>query len=122
MFGKNKDKDQSHKKLIENRNNFLFILNNLVGFLEASNNLGQSKNVKKAIDLINDYELEKFIKYINGVDFWGGSGSVWEVFIKDNSAYKDFCIEIVKLIDLLEESDSLGKGIKSIKKLLINNT
>ena len=52
---------------------------------------------------------------------WGGSGAVWEIYIEDEIYYRKFQIEIINLINLMEDINILGKGIKLIRKLFQND-
>lgn len=61
--------------------------------------------------------MNEFVKATNSLDMWGGSGAVWEVYIGAAEEAKTFESEMVKLIDLMEESNILGSGIKPIRRI-----
>jgi hypothetical protein len=73
--------------------------------------------VKELIQLIKDKEYYKCIKLLNGIDFWGGSGAIWEVYIANEEDDIKFKKEIIFLINLMKKTKILGRGVKPIKRL-----
>lgn len=57
----------------------------------------QAQVVKSLIELLSKQKNEEFVKLVNGVDMWGGSGAVWEVHIEDRRNTREFEIEMIKL-------------------------
>lgn len=100
---------------------FLVILTKLIQILSKSNLTAQAQVVKTLIDLLIQQKDDEFVKLLNGIDMWGGSGAVWEVHIEDKHSAREFEIEMVKLIDLMEKTNVLGKGIKPIRKIFKEN-
>ena len=102
------------------RESYLLILDKLVQQLNKANLTGQAEVVMTLVDLLlkqqNDAE---FVRLLNSVDMWGGSGAVWEVYIEANDSAREFELEIIKLIDLMEKTNVLGKGIKQIRKYFV---
>jgi len=107
--------------IIEERPNFVLTLTTLMELLKSSGNNAQSDFIYKLIDLLNQNNLSDFVKQINGVDMWGGSGAVWEVYIEDKKVATEFEKEIITLIRLMEKTEIIGKGIKPIKKFFEKN-
>lgn len=107
--------------IIEERPNFVLTLTTLMELLKSSGNNAQSDLIYKLIDLLNQNNLSDFVKQINGVDMWGGSGAVWEVYIEDKKVATEFEKEIITLIRLMEKTEIIGKGIKPIKKFFEKN-
>lgn len=103
------------------RETFLVILTKLIQILSKANLTNQTQVVKDLIDLLSQRKEEEFVKLLNGVNMWGGSGAVWEVHIEDNDSAREFETEMVKLIDLMEKANVLGKGIKPIRKIFNGN-
>ena len=101
---------------------YLSILKNINTILELSNNLPQALVVNKLVVLLQQNNNDTFIDSINSVDFWGGSGSIWEVFIEDINLSEKFRKEIINLIDVMESNDILKRNIKPIRKLFRNSS
>lgn len=70
------------------------------------------------VNLLNQQKDKEFEKLLNSIDMWRGSGGVREVHIEDRRNAREFEIEMVKLIDFMEDTKMLGKGIKPIRKIL----
>ena len=94
------------------------ILTKLSKYLMASDHEGQALFINKLIELIDKEDLTLFVKMINTVDMWGGSGAVWEVDIRDKDLSRKFEREIINLIDLMVKTKiSLSsRRLMSIKK------
>jgi len=99
---------------------YLKILNNIYLILLRTNP-PQSEVLKKLTDLITRKDFVKFNEYLNGKDMWGGSGAVWEVHIENKNEENEFEKEMILLINLMEKTNYLGKGIKPIKKIFEDN-
>lgn len=100
---------------------FLVILINLMQILSKANLTAQTQVVKTLVNLLNQQKYDEFVKLLNGIDMWGGSGAVWEVYIEDNDSAREFETEMIKLIDLMEQTNVLGKWIKPIRKIFKEN-
>lgn len=103
-------------------NNFLSILKTIHQLLQNSGNYAQAEFIKNLIELIYQNNFSLFIKLINGADMWGGSGAVWEVYIENKNEVKSFEKLMLSLIDLMEKTKILGKGIKRIKRIFEKNS
>ncbi|GGH26765.1 hypothetical protein FAZ19_18400 [Sphingobacterium alkalisoli] len=117
FWRKNKDKLEENR-----RESFAIILANTAKILEEADLLQHAEivsNIAKALCIKDDKE---FIKRINGIEMWGGSGAVWEVYIDNKGAKKEFENEMIRLIDLMEDVGILGRGIKPIRKIFINES
>ncbi len=93
--------------------------------LNNSGNEGQALVIENLMNLLSIEITDDFLKLINSVDMWGGSGAVWEVNIDDENKYKCFQQAIINLIDLMERTGVLKYlGIKSRRRLfrrILNN-
>jgi len=94
------------------------ILSALYNILEETNNSPQANIILDVQNALNKKNYNDIRKVLNSVDMWGGAGAVWEVYIDNEIQEKKFKQEIIKLIDLMEETNLLGSGIKRIKKIL----
>jgi uncharacterized SAM-dependent methyltransferase len=121
MFGFKKNKGDNSFLVLEERPNFLLVLSALMAVLKSSGNNAQSDFIHKLIELLNQSNLDHFVKLINGVDMWGGAGAVWEVYIEDKKIAMEFEREMLSLINLMEKTEIDGKGIKQIKKIFEDN-
>ncbi len=120
MFGfKRKKENTNFELVIAERQNYIAILTGLSQLLNNASNYGQAQIVEKLIELIQHENVELFAKLINGIDMWGGPGAVWDVYIEDKTANDKFQKEIIQLIDLMEKTGILGKGIKPIREAFI---
>jgi len=121
MFGLMKNKKEGFELVYDERKNFLSILRIIFQLLNKASHNAQAEFIQKLIELIDQQNISLFIKLINGVDIWGGAGAVWEVHIENKSDAKVFENEMLKLINLMEQTKILGKGIKPIRKIFENN-
>jgi hypothetical protein len=103
------------------RQSFLSILNRLKEYLKNASLNHQAQVVQKVIDLLYLQNFDQFVKLINSVDMWGGSGAVWEVYIENKEQTKSFEKDIINLIDLMEKTNILGNGIRRIRKIFKDN-
>jgi hypothetical protein len=60
-------------------------------------------------------DFQRFIRRMNSVDMWGGSGAVCEVYIKDPILERDYNLGMLRLINLMEKTKILGGGIKPLR-------
>ena len=96
------------------------VLSKLRELLNKANLTAQAQVIETLVSLLELQRINEFLKLLNGLDMWGGSGAVWEVYIEDVTLAQEFEIEIIKLIDLMEKTNVLAKGIKPIRKVLRN--
>ncbi len=88
----------------EHYNKILLALSEL---LVLSQNMRQATVVNDLIVLLDQEDYNSFLKLINCVDMWGGSGAVWEVGIEDKKNEIAFQTEIIKLITLMEKTKAI---------------
>jgi len=106
---------------VDERESCLIILKKIKENLIVSNMDAQVNVINNLLTLINHKNDKCFIKKINGIEMWGGSGAVWEIYIEDKDITKDFEANMIKLINELERIGILGKGIKPIRKIFKGN-
>jgi hypothetical protein len=107
--------------LLRYKAEFISTLTKLSQILEKADCKGQAEIASTIVDLLQNENFNEFLRLINGVDMWGGSGAVWEVYIEDPKDARDFETAIVRLIDIMEASGILGRGIKPIRKAFLGN-
>jgi hypothetical protein len=73
------------------------------------------------MEFFRNEDFHEFLNLINGIDMWGGSGAVWEVYIENKIDVKEFESQMLKLILLMENTKIMGRGIQPIKKLFEEN-
>ncbi|WP_437922106.1 hypothetical protein [Sphingobacterium sp. LRF_L2] len=103
------------------RQRFLIILNDLEDVLNKVDLRSHAKIVNHIAMLLCKHKDEDFVKHLNEKDMWGGSGAVWEVYIDNKSRAKEFEKKMIELIDFMEETKVLGKGVKPIRKIFLQN-
>ncbi len=110
--------DNSVFELIESaKPKYLNTLKNIETILRQSELSGQANFVENVILKLasNDYEI--FRAQMNSVEMWGGSGAVWEVYIENNEMQRKFQMAIIELINLMEQTKILGRGIRPLRNL-----
>ncbi len=109
---------KKRKIVITNKEEFVQNLSDILDILKANNFNGQVIVVEEARnDLLKD-DNQKFLKSINSVDFWGGSGAVWEVGDFDNKIEESkFQRQIIQLTDLMKQIGIRNRGAYSVAKL-----
>jgi hypothetical protein len=121
MFGFMKKNDNKIELTLVECKSYLSILNKLQQILKAANLGGQALVIQSLMDLILRENIRQFVKLINSIDMWGGSGAVWEVYIENKAEARVFEKEMINLINLMEATNILGGGIKPIKKIFMDN-
>jgi hypothetical protein len=121
MFSFKKNKTEGLELVSQNRDDFFSVLTTLFQLLKKNGHNSQADFIKELIQLINKENFNSFIKSLNGVNMWGGAGAVWEVYIEDKESSKEFEKSVIKLINIMEETKILGKGIKPIRKIFEKN-
>lgn len=94
------------------------ILNDIGEILLQLKLSGQYQTINRLLDLLDENKDEIFIKELNSVNMWGGAGAVWEVGIPEKKDEIVFMSKLINLIDFMEATNILGRGIKSIKRIL----
>lgn len=122
MFGFNKSKTKNIAGIRTEKDNYVFILKKLFVLLEKTENYDQANVIQKLIDTIGIDDFHEFFNLVNGVDIWGGSGAVWEVYIENKMDAREFESQMIKLILLMESTKIVcRKGIKPIKRIFEKN-
>ena len=121
MFGFIKNKGNNSNLREEDFDNFLIVLKNILNILNDAGQNVQSGFINKLINLANQKETSLFVKLINGIEMWGGAGAVWEVYIDNKEDAKSFEKEMLNLINLMDNTNILGKGIKPIRRIYERN-
>jgi len=116
-----KNKKVDYELVNRESEKFLSVLNVILQLLNKYEHNAQAEFIQKLLDLLSQQNIILFSKLINGVDMWGGSGAVWEVYIEDKTDTMVFENEMLKLIDLMEQTKILGRGIKPIRKIFEKN-
>jgi hypothetical protein len=99
------------------RNKYNVMFGKIYTILNRNNLDAQANVMLELIDQLKHNHYDQFMETINGVSLWGGSGAVWEVYIEDKNDAKSFELEIIDLINLMEDTKILGRGIKPIRKI-----
>ena len=115
--------EQILKNSIENLNNeYLQTLTNIENVLREGEIYPQANFVEIAIESLKSKNYAKFETEIKSVNFWGGSGAVWEVYFENPKLQKKFNLEMLKLISLMEKAKISNNSIRSLKKLFERET
>lgn len=104
-----------------NDDKYIRILSRIFEILNESSNKVQADYIGKILNILKQKDYNKFRFLVNSIDMWGGSGAVWEVYIENKAMAREFEAEIVRLIDLMERTKVLCRGIKPIRKLFRKN-
>lgn len=121
LFKLTHSKTSNLNALKENKEKFIQSLTVISRLLYDNENIGQANFLLHLIELIKHRDFSSFIKEINSVDMWGGSGAVWEVYIENRDTEREFQRNLLELISLMEETQIIDVGIKPLKKLFQRN-
>lgn len=92
-------------------------LQKIIVLLRDNSYSGQADWVRQIHGALYKNDIPDFIKKLNSVDMWGGSGAVWEVgrFNTQNEE-KEFELQIIRLVELMN-TDGISHGkAKSVAK------
>ena|SRR5436190_4544814 len=92
-------------------------LKNIETILRQNDLLGHANFIEDIILKLDSNNYETFIKQMNSVNMWGGAGAVWEVYIEGVDMQQKFQTAIIELINIMEETKILGRGIKPLRNL-----
>jgi len=109
-------KENIIKSLSDEELKFQTTFRNIIQLLESEKHYGQANFVKFIQELLELKKVDEFIKEINSVNMWGGSGAVWEVYFVNKKSERKFQIEIINLIDLMERTKIIVPNINPIRK------
>jgi hypothetical protein len=89
----------------------------IIVILRDNSHNAQSDWVQKINESLCDNDIDDFIKKLNSVDMWGGSGAVWEVgSFKSRDEEKEFGKLLIRLVELMKvDGISHGKA-KSVSR------
>ena len=94
---------------IENKLEFEKTLIKLIELLRDNAFKPQAEAVRRVLNALTQNNKKIFLKTLNSVDMWGGSGAVWEVSgFQTKSEEIEFWEQTIKLTDLMKET-----GIKN---------
>lgn len=120
LFSKSEPK---MKNSIENLNNeYLQTLTNIENILNEGEIYPQANIVEITKEILKNKNYAKFETEIKSVNFWGGSGAVWEVYFENPKLQKKFNLEMIKLINLMEKAKISNSSIRPLKKLFERET
>jgi hypothetical protein len=105
----------------QERGIFMAVLVKLQRILDGEDLITQSQVLNSLIQLLKEKDDQQFKKLLNSIDMFGGSGAVWEVYIEDNGIAREFELEMIELINLMEQTNLLGRGVKPVRKIFIRN-
>jgi len=111
---------------IINKEDLIFTLTRIAELLKDSSFSEQADAVRRPLQYLYLDDKENFLKYLNTVDIWGGSGAAWEVApFPSKQIEKEFETCFIRLAELMAQSgikngkaDSVAKFFK--KDLLKN--
>ena len=121
MFFSN-DKSESKVSIENLKPNYIETLNNIENVLREGKIYPQANYVEKTIGSLKSEDYEEFEKELKSVNFWGGSGAVWEVYFEDKQLQRKFNSEMIKLIILMEKAKISNSSIRPLKKLFEKET
>lgn len=121
IFGIKFDNRKIFELIKKAKSDYIDTLKNIEEILIKGNHFGQANVVENLMQNLIDENYQTFIKDINSVNMWGGSGAVWEVYFENENQQRNFNFEMVELISLMEKTKVLGSGIKPLKKLFKND-
>lgn len=113
--------DRKTKLVAAKRQDYISTLTSIRESLREGDCIAQSNFVEKLLRLLVVEDTEQFLKEIDTVDMWGGSGAVWEVYIANKELATQFEKSMIDLINLMEETKIADRRMKSIRKLFIEN-
>jgi isoleucyl-tRNA synthetase len=98
-------KKRNRDIIINNKDKLSQILTKTVEILRDNAYSAQADAIRKPLQCLYLDDTENFIKYLNTVDIWGGSGAAWEVRLEPEEVKNEFmqCI-----VDLVEELNKTG--------------
>lgn len=117
LIGITSDKTEVFEQIKNAKSTYLNTLKNIEVILREGELFGQANVVENVMQKLVTEDYQIFIKDINSVNMWGGSGAVWEVYFENNTLQRKFNFEMLNLINLMEKTKVLGRGIKPLKKL-----
>jgi isoleucyl-tRNA synthetase len=110
-------KKRNREIIIINKDKLIQILTRSVEILRDNAYSSQADAMRKPLQYLYLDDTENFIKYLNTVDIWGGSGAAWEVWLEPKEVEKNFMRCIVDLVDELNNTGIKIPRERGIAKL-----
>jgi hypothetical protein len=111
------DKTEVFEHIKNSKSKYLDTLKNIEVILRNGKLHSQANVLENLSQNLKTEDYRIFLDEINSVNMWGGSGAVWEVYFEDKNLQRKFSFEMLELINLMEKTTVLGRGIKPLKKL-----
>lgn len=105
---------------IVNKDELIFILTRIVEILSDNAFPEQANAVRRPLQYLYKDDTINFIKNLNTVDIWGGSGAAWEVYLQPKETEREFMQCVIDLIEKLEQTGIEINGIRGILKAFKN--
>jgi len=105
---------KKRKIVIKNKDELIHTMSRIVKILGDNDYEAQADAVRKPLKFLHNDDTTNFIKYLNTVDIWGGSGAAWEVYLQPKKLELEFMKCIVDLIEDLKQTGIKIRGTKSI--------
>ena len=121
FFNQKKNRGEIDNNVSINRNEYLKVLGSLENTLRIGNHFGQADVVENVISNLEKNEFDTFLKEIKSINFWGGSGAVWEVYFEDENLEKRFNTTMIDLITLIQKTNISNGRINRLKKMFQTN-
>mgnify|MGYP003564291033 CR=1 FL=1 len=103
---------------VTNKEEFEKTLTRLIELLRDNAFSAQADAVRRVLAALLNSDTDKFLKTINSVDMWGGSGAVWEVYgFQTKEDEKEFWSQIIRLTDLMKEINIKNNHAYSTAKI-----
>lgn len=102
---------------IINKDDLVVTMTRIVELLRDSGFTAQADAIRKPLQYLYLNDNEKFLKYLNTVDIWGGSGAAWEVAFTSREIEKEFETCFIKLFELMERTGIKISKANSVTKL-----
>jgi len=108
--------DKNQKYFVE-KDSIEATLKTIIKLLSEYSYPCQADYMEKVLKTVVNNNKPEFESISNTKDIWGGSGAVWEVYIKDRDKEVEFQRAMIKFIGLLNDNGIRNYGIRSIKVL-----
>jgi hypothetical protein len=105
---------RKNKIVINNKDELIDVMTQIVKILDENKYGAQADAVQKPLEHLRKDDTINFVKYLNTVDIWGGSGAAWEVYLKDDKINRKFMNCIIDLIEKLKQTGIKIRGTKGI--------
>ena len=110
-------KKRNREIILNNKDKLIQILTRTVEILRDNAYSAQADAMRKPLHYLYLDDTKNFIKYLNTVDLWGGSGAAWEVWLEPKEVEREFKQCIIDLVDELKNSGIKIPRERGIAKL-----